>query len=181
MNAHLCVSLCVPHVCLVPVQDRRGHHTPWNWSCKWFWYDDRDRTWVLCKNSKYSQPLSHANPKSYLVYGGHLLLCNTLKYTCVLMWLAKLSSHLSLGLGDIHFKTCLTLITLSQILILYFFLNLNYTYYLCVRVCCVCECVCTGTHCGICMEVRGQLWGVRALLCGSQGLNPGCRACWSVP
>lgn len=46
---------------------------------------DRDRTWVLCRDSRCSQPLSHAYPKSCLWYGGHPLLSNTLKYACVLI------------------------------------------------------------------------------------------------
>lgn len=55
----LCLYMCVPCVCLVPMQTRRGHWISWNWitngckpPCGW-----QNRACVFCRRSKHSQLL----------------------------------------------------------------------------------------------------------------------------
>lgn len=58
-NFCLCLYMCVPCVCLVPVQTRRGYRISWNWItngckplCGW-----QNRTCVFCRRSKHCQLL----------------------------------------------------------------------------------------------------------------------------
>lgn len=52
------MHVCVPHVCLVPIEARRGYQIPGKWSKRWLWatvWVSGNRIQVLCKSSWYSQ------------------------------------------------------------------------------------------------------------------------------
>lgn len=36
-NFYFVLSAYIPHVCLVPLEARKGHQIPWNWTDQWLW------------------------------------------------------------------------------------------------------------------------------------------------